>query len=157
MIFKPLNNHNKNIAQKLYKIWQESYIIEKEIIGAKIFPPLDRTISDFIKSKNNFYSYIEKNNLLGVIEIDCKADSIHIQSLVVSPNHFRKGIASKLIDKVFTLHKSLLYTVETGNDNDPAKKLYESKGARKVKVCMTEFGVKKIKFEKNERKISKLY
>lgn len=157
MIFKPLNNHKKNIAQKLYKIWQESYIIEKEIIGAKIFPPLDRTISDFIKSKNNFYSYIEKNNLLGVIEIDCKADYIHIQSLVVSPNHFRKGIASKLIDKVFTLHKSLLYTVETGNDNDPAKKLYESKGFRKVKVCMTEFGVKKIKFEKNERKISKLY
>ena len=149
MIFKPLNNHKKNIAQKLYEIWQESYIIEKEIIGAKIFPPLDRTISDFIKSKNNFYSYIEKNNLLGVIEIDCKADSIHIQSLVVSPNHFRKGIASKLIDKVFTLHKSLLYTVETGNDNDPAKKLYESKGFRKVKVCMTEFGVKKIKYEKN--------
>ena len=139
MIFKPLNNHKKNIAQKLYKIWQESYIIEKEIIGAKIFPPLDRTISHFIKSKNN---------LLGVIEIDCKADSVHIQSLVVSPNHFRKGIASKLIDKVFTLHKSLLYTVETGNDNDPAKKLYESKGFRKVKVCMTEFGVKKIKFEK---------
>ena len=157
MIFKPLNNHNKNIAQKLYKIWQESYIIEKEIIGAKIFPPLDRTISDFIKSKNSFYSYIEKNNLLGVIEIDCRANSIHIQSLVVSPNHFRKGIASKLIDKVFTLHKSLLYTVETGNDNDPAKKLYESKGFRKVKVCMTEFGVKKIKFEKNERRISKLY
>ena len=149
MIFKPLNNHKKNIAQKLYKIWQESYIIEKEIIGAKIFPPLDRTISDFIKSKNNFYSYIEKNNLLGVIEIDCRANSIHIQSLVVSPNHFRKGIASKLIDKVFNLHKSLLYTVETGNDNDPAKKLYKSKGFRKVKVCMTEFGVKKIKFEKN--------
>ena len=148
MIFKPLNNHKKNIAQKLYKIWQESYIIEKEIIGAKIFPPLDRTISDFIKSKNNFYSYIEKNNLLGVIEIDCRANSIHIQSLVVSPNHFRKGIASKLIDKVFNLHKSLLYTVETGNDNDPAKKLYKSKGFRKVKVCMTEFGVKKIKFEK---------
>ena len=97
------------------------------VIGATIFPPLDRTISDFIKSKNNFYSYIDKNNLLGVIEIDCKADSVHIQSLVVSPNHFRKGIASKLIDKVFTLHKSLLYTVETGNDNDPAKKLYESK------------------------------
>ena len=148
MIFKPLNNHKKNIAQKLYKIWQESYIIEKEIIGAKIFPPLDRTISDFIKSKNSFYSYIEKNNLLGVIEIDCRANSIHIQSLVVSPNHFRKGIASKLIDKVFNLHKSLLYTVETGNDNDPAKKLYKSKGFRKVKVCMTEFGVKKIKFEK---------
>ena len=148
MIFKPLNNHKKNIAQKLYEIWQESYIIEKEIIGAKIFPPLDRTISDFIKSKHSFYSYIEKNNLLGVIEIDCRANSIHIQSLVVSPNHFRKGIASKLIDKVFTLHKSLLYTVETGNDNDPAKKLYKSKGFRKVKVCMTEFGVKKIKFEK---------
>ena len=124
MIFKPLNNHKKNIAQKLYEIWQESYIIEKEIIGAKIFPPLDRTISDFIKSKNNFYSYIDKNNLLGVIEIDCKADSVHIQSLVVSPNHFRKGIASKLIDKVFTLHKSLLYTVENGTDNDPPKTLY---------------------------------
>ena len=148
MVFKRLYNKEIETANKLYDIWQKSYIIEKEIIGAKIFPPLDRTISDFIKSKNNFYSYVEQNDLLGVIEIDCKADSVHIQSLVVSPNHFRKGIASKLIDKVFNLHKSLLYTVETGNDNDPAKKLYESKGFRKVKVCMTEFGVKKIKFEK---------
>ena len=149
MVFKRLYNKEIETANKLYDIWQKSYIIEKEIIRAKIFPPLDRTISDFIKSKTNFYSYVEKNNLLGVIEIDCRANSIHIQSLVVSPDHFRKGIASKLIDKVFTLHKSLLYTVETGNDNDPAKKLYESKGFRKVKVCMTEFGVKKIKYEKN--------
>ena len=101
-----------------------------------------------MKSENDFQGYYENKELLGVIEINSKLNSIHLQSLVVDPNHFRKGIATKLINKVFDLYPSPTYTVETGNNNIPAKKLYESLGFKKCKVWIAEFGIEKIKYEK---------
>ena len=148
MIFKRLENKEIETAKKLYDIWQQSYIVEKELLGAVEFPPLNRLESDFIKSENNFQGFYENKELLGVVEIDSKMNSVHIQSLVVDPSHFRKGIATKLIQKVFDLYPSLTYTVETGNNNIPAKKLYESVGFRKSKVWNAEFGIEKIKYEK---------
>jgi ribosomal protein S18 acetylase RimI-like enzyme len=101
-----------------------------------------------MKSENDFQGLYEKKELLGVIEIAQKLNSVHLQSLVVDPNHFRKGIATKLINKVFDLYPSTTYTVETGNSNIPAKKLYESLGFKKYKVWIAEFGIEKIKYEK---------
>ena len=157
MLFKRIENKEIETAKKLYEIWQESYIVEKELLGAVDFPPLNRLTSDFMKSENDFQGLYEKKELLGVIEIAQKLNSVHLQSLVVDPNHFRKGIATKLINKVFDSYPSTTYTVETGNSNIPAKKLYESLGFKKCKVWIAEFGIEKIKYEKNEGRISKIY
>ena len=148
MLFKRIENKEIETAKKLYEIWQESYIVEKELLGAADFPPLNRLASDFMKSENDFQGLYEKKELLGVIEIAQKLNSVHLQSLVVDPNHFRKGIATKLINKVFDLYPATTYTVETGNSNIPAKKLYESLGFKKNKVWIAEFGIEKIKYEK---------
>ena len=148
MLFKRIENKEIETAKKLYKIWQESYIVEKELLGAADFPPLNRLASDFMESENDFLGLYEKKELLGVIEIAQKLNSVHLQSLVVDPNHFRKGIATKLINKVFDLYPATTYTVETGNSNIPAKKLYESLGFKKNKVWIAEFGIEKIKYEK---------
>ena len=148
MLFKRIENKEIETAKKLYEIWQESYIVEKELLGAADFPPLNRLASDFMKSENDFQGLYEKKELLGVIEIAQKLNSVHLQSLVVDPNHFRKGIATKLINKVFDLYPATTYTVETGNSNIPAKKLYESLGFKKNKVWIAEFGIEKIKYKK---------
>ncbi len=148
MLLKRIEHKELETAKKLYEIWQESYIVEKELLGVVDFPPLNRLASDFVKSKNDFQGLYEKKELLGVIEIAQKLNSVHLQSLVVDPNHFRKGIATKLINKVFDLYPATTYTVETGNSNIPAKKLYESLGFKKNKVWIAEFGIEKIKYKK---------
>ena len=73
MEFKNLNNKKKEIAKALFNIWQKSYIIEKEIIGASIFPPLDRSENDFLKSKNNFYGIYESKEL-GSVPVNFLSD-----------------------------------------------------------------------------------
>tara|TARA_B100000902_G_scaffold105005_1_gene107162 strand:+ start:83 stop:532 length:450 start_codon:yes stop_codon:yes gene_type:complete len=148
LLLKRIEHKELETAKKLYEIWQESYIVEKELLGVVDFPPLNRLASDFVKSKNDFQGLYEKKELLGVIEIAQKLNSVHLQSLVVDPNHFRKGIATKLINKVFDLYPATTYTVETGNSNIPAKKLYESLGFKKNKVWIAEFGIEKIKYKK---------
>ena len=146
--FKKINNLSIKNAEKLFDIWQASYVIEKNMLGAKVFPPLNRTAHDFVCSTNDFFSIISDSNYLGVIEILTEKEAIHIQSLVVSPAHFRKGVGSKLITTVLNLYDTSSFTVETGFDNLPAKKLYESFEFKMKRVWMTKFGVKKIRYQK---------
>ena len=82
-----LEHSDQLVAESIYNIFQLSYKVEAEILGVSQFPPLNRKISDFMKSENLFYAYKIKNKILGVVEIENK-DSVHIQSLVVDPVFF---------------------------------------------------------------------
>ena len=143
-----VNNAKNKVAKKLYEIWQKSYLIEKKILNSKKFPPLERNLEDFKTSKNHFYAILTMDDFLGVIEIDHNTNSTHVQSLVVDPIYFRKGIASKLLNKIFEIYKSSTYTVETGFNNNPAKQLYIKTGFKKIHVWNTSYGVKKIRMQK---------
>lgn len=132
-------------AEKLFLIWQASYKIEAEILQATNFPPLSRTVQNFIESTTYFYSYNEEQSLAAVIELDKRDKSIHIQSLVVSPNHFRKGIASILLKYVLEENEKADFTVETGVDNIPAINLYLKSGFIEDMQYDTDHGVRKIK------------
>ena len=146
-MIEKVNCKEEEVAEQLYSIWQASYPIEKEMIGAEVFPPLDRTVLDFQSTENVFYAYIVKDEFAGVIEVARIEDYIHLQSLVVHPAHFRKGIATALIKYAMKTHTSAKYSVETGFENVPAKRLYESFAFRETKVYDTGYGVKKIRFE----------
>ncbi len=56
-----------------------------------------------------------------------------ICSFVVDPEHFRKGVASSLLDHVLTKRDWTKAVVETGADNLPAIRLYEKFGFKEEK------------------------
>ena len=91
MVIK-INNKETKIAEEIRAIFQVSYAVEAEILKAVDFPPLKRTVSQFVNSNSEFYAYYLTRNIAGVIEIDNHQDISHIQSLVVDPKYFRKGI-----------------------------------------------------------------
>jgi ribosomal protein S18 acetylase RimI-like enzyme len=146
-MIEKVNHKREEVAEQLYTIWQASYLVEKEMIGAEVFPPLDRLVHDFQGAENVFYAYVINHEFTGVIEVAQIEDYIHLQSLVVHPAHFKKGIATVLIKHVMETHTSAKYSVETGYENVPAKRLYESFEFRETKVYDTDYGVKKIRFE----------
>ena len=51
-------------AEQLFRLWQDSYIIEKQIIEASIFPPLNRKVNDFLNSENEFFFVVNVNTHL---------------------------------------------------------------------------------------------
>ena len=112
------------------------------------FPPLKRTVSQFLKSNSEFYAYYLIENIAGVIEIENHKNLTHIQSLVVYPKYFRNGIGSKLVQFILDNYKSKIFTVETGIDNHPAIKLYKSFGFQEQEQWDTNHGVRKVRFEK---------
>ena len=147
MIIK-INNKRNKIAKEILDIFQASYAVEAEMLKAIDFPPLKRTISQFLNSNSEFYAYYLTQNIAGVIEIKNNQDLTHIQSLVVYPKYFRNGIGSKLVQFILGAYKSKIFTVETGIDNHPAIKLYKSFGFQEQEQWDTNHGVRKVRFEK---------
>ena len=74
---------------------------------------------------------------------------MHIQSLVVDPSHFRKGIARKLITFILNHFDSHQFTVETGKNNPPARKLYEGFGFQLVKTYVAAENITKVRYQRS--------
>ena len=146
MIYK-INNHKKEVAEKIHSIFQVSYAVEAKILKVVDFPPLKRQVSQFLQSENHFYAYKKNKEMAAVIEIDNNKNTTHIQSLVVYPKYFRQGIASKLVAFILKNYESEIFTVETGADNVPAIKLYQSFNFKETKQYDAEFNIRKIKLE----------
>ena len=147
MIIK-INNKENEIAEEIRAIFQVSYAVEAEMLKAVDFPPLKRTVAQFLNSNSEFYAYYLIENIAGVIEIENHEDLTHIQSLVVYPKYFRNGIGSKLVQFILDTYKSRIFTVETGIDNHPAIKLYKSFGFQEQEQWDTDHGIRKVRFEK---------
>ena len=147
MIIK-INNKENKIAEEIRAIFQASYAVEAKMLKAIDFPPLQRTVSQFLKSDSEFYAYYLTKNIAGVIEIENDEDLTHIQSLVVYPKYFRNGIGRKLVQFILDNYKAKTFTVETGIDNHPAIKLYKSVGFQEQEQWDTNHGVRKVRFEK---------
>ena len=143
-----INNKRNRIAKEIRDIFQVSYTVEAEILKAIDFPPLKRTISQFLSSNSEFYAYYLTQNIAGVIEVKNNQDLTHIQSLVVYPKYFRNGIGSKLVQFILDTYKSKIFTVETGLGNHPAIKLYKSFDFQEQGQWDTNHGVRKVRFEK---------
>ncbi|SNT13044.1 Acetyltransferase (GNAT) domain-containing protein [Ekhidna lutea] len=144
-----LNHKDETVAKRIRTVFQASYAVEAKLLKAENnFPPLQRPIDEFIKTDNSFYGFHQGVTLAAVMEIKEDGDSAHIQSLVVDPVFFRKGIASKLLGFLFENFDAKIFTVETGAENGPAIALYERFGFTLMKKWMTEFGIEKVRFEK---------
>jgi len=143
-----INNKNKEITNKIRDVFQASYAVEAKLLNTIDFPPLSRKVSQFINSNSEFYAYYQSNDIIGIVEVKNQQELTHIQSLVVDPKHFRKGIGRKLIQ--FTLEKDItkVFNVETGLKNTPALKLYESFNFKEEKQWNTNHGVRKVRFKK---------
>ncbi|GJM31669.1 MAG: hypothetical protein DHS20C18_06700 [Saprospiraceae bacterium] len=147
-----LQNNDKEISIKIRSVFQASYAVEAKLLNATEFPPLKRTLDSYLKSSNAFFGYWKNQELAGVIEISHDENATAINSLVVAPKFFRRGIARKLIEFVFSTYDSKLFVVETGVKNEPAIELYRKFDFKEVKQWNTEHGIKKIQFEKRINK-----
>jgi len=148
MMIQKLNHTNVDVAQKIKNIFQISYAVEAGLLGAIDFPPLTRSLADFLKSETDFYGYFRGNELAAVTEIKSENNNTHIQSLVVDPYYFRQGIGKKLVAFIFETYNTTFFSVETGFANIPAILLYKKFGFIETKQWDTDHGIRKVRFKK---------
>ena len=146
-MIQKLDHTNLAIATRMRVVCQESYAVEAKLLNAVNFPPLQRPLENYIKSKTTFFGYHIKEIIVGIIEVSTIEKATHINSLVVSPHYFRQGIGRQLMKYVLQDFSSKVFTVETGLKNIPASKLYTSFHFKEVKQWDTDHGVRKIRFK----------
>ena len=151
-MIEKLQNKNIEMSKKIHSLFQISYTMEAKLLNTKYFPPLNRLLENYVESSTVFFGYLKNEKLVGIIEIDHNDNQTQINSLVVDPKFFRQGIARKLMEFVFETFDSNLFVVETGVKNKPASELYKKLDFKEVKQWNTDFGIKKIKFERRINK-----
>lgn len=139
-----LENSNDIVANQIYTVFQKSYKVEAQLINVLAFPPLSRSAKNIADSTTSFYGYFIDDTIVGVIEITISHGQLDIHSLTVDPNHFRKGIADKLIHFVLNSFNVSTGTVETAVVNKPAIKLYEKHGFVECKRWIPSHGIEKL-------------
>ncbi len=142
-----LNHKLAIIAKQIFEVFQISYAVEAQLLKATDFPPLKRTANAIQQSTTIFYGYKVNGALAAVMELDISDSGIHICSLVVDPNYFRKGIGRKLVSFAKDMGQGKTITVETGLANNPAITLYKRAGFVETRQYLTDVGIWKIAFK----------
>lgn len=149
-ITKLVNSEN-HCAQLIRSVFQNSYKIEANLIGAVKFPPLARTAHDIQETNRSFYGLWIKSRLAGVVEVELSDFKLEISSLAVEPDFFRQSVASDLIKFLF---QSLapkagceVAYVETAERNLPAIKLYQKFGFTIIKTWIPDHGIRKVRLK----------
>ncbi|MEJ8544713.1 GNAT family N-acetyltransferase [Brevibacillus borstelensis] len=120
-----INFADTDTIQKLFDLQKAAYQVEAELINFFDIPPLKESFQDFQQCGEEFFGYFIDNELAGAISYTVENGELTICRMVVDPNHFRKGIAQKLLSAL-ELHNAdcSSYKVATGRENTPAKNLY---------------------------------
>jgi ribosomal protein S18 acetylase RimI-like enzyme len=131
----PLDHSIEAVAQAIHTVQMAAYTQEASLLGVKNFPPLHRTVAEIVQSGESYFGVYESENLVGALGLGLgqRGHGKNINSLVVLPNHQRRGIASALLAKVVAQHGTEVLTVQTGAKNLPALALYSRFGFREIK------------------------
>ncbi|NGZ77896.1 GNAT family N-acetyltransferase [Saccharibacillus alkalitolerans] len=119
------------LVHRLLQLQTTAYRLEAKLIGFDEIPPLADTFETLKRSSDTFYGYTAKSGeLAGAVAVEEEMPGeLTLTRMMVHPDFFRQGIASRLIEYVFAHYPDFsVYIVSTGSRNRPAMRLYEKFG-----------------------------
>ncbi len=139
-----LDHSSESVANQIYDVFQLSYKVEASLVGVEDFPPLRRSASDIQSSSSQFLGQWTGVNLVAVVEYAHGGEDLSIDSLVVHPQYFRRGLASQLLQSLLAKVQWQIAYVETAAANNPALVLYQKFEFSESKRWKTADGIDKV-------------
>lgn len=143
-MIRALCNHSPEVADEIHRIFQLSYAQEAAILGIEYLPPLRRTRLEIQSAGSSFLGSWQRSKLAAVLEYKFEDQELCIDSLVVEPKFFRRGLASRLLETALNTLEWRIAKVETAAANGPAISLYSRFGFEIIREWCTPEGVNKI-------------
>jgi ribosomal protein S18 acetylase RimI-like enzyme len=123
------NIREQSVAIQIYALQRAAYTVEAQLIGSGDFPPLRETLAALCHCADSFLVYVEDGLIIGCLSYEETGTGFTISRLVVSPRHFRRGIASALLRTLENrLPPGSVVCALTADLNEPAIKAYEKQG-----------------------------
>ena len=148
-MIRKIDIRNPKLAEEVLSVQIPSYKVEAQLIDFYDIPPLRDSVSSLQRCAETFYGFYLDGELSGVISIKAEEGLIDIHRLMVHPQHFRKGIAKRLLDFIESVgegNEALI--VSTGSRNAPAISFYEKNGFIKTGETKVMEGISITSFKK---------
>ncbi len=140
-----LDHYSESVAIQIHDVFQLSYKIEARLVGVDDFPPLRREVSLIQSSSSQFFGQRIEGDLAAVIEFTKSERDLSIDSLVVHPQYFRRGLASQLLRSLLAKIPWQNAFVDTAAANNPAIELYRKFGFSESERWKTAEGIEKVR------------
>ena len=144
-----LNHREPPVAARIHAILFAAYRVEAALLQAEVFPPLSRTRGDVRRSANEFFGYLARRRIVGILELEAGGASgapVTIAALGVEPGYFRRGIGRALVRFALARVNGAV-RVTTGAGNEPALALYRQFGFRVVGRSRSAHGIELVDLE----------
>lgn len=126
-----LNLQDELTLDDLWSLQHKAYRLEAEIIGFRDIPPLLETREMLTRVQEEFYGCLDDTEeLLGAVAVmEESPGKLTVTRMMVSPDHFRQGVAGRLLEYIFDRYAQMeQFIVSTGKLNLPAVQLYTKHG-----------------------------
>ncbi|MEL7534278.1 MAG: GNAT family N-acetyltransferase [Bacteroidota bacterium] len=141
MQIETLAHKEAHQAQAIWRLRQQSYQIEADLIEVADFPPLSRTWQEIAASPRLFVGCRFAERLVALAEYSIEHGILEISSLIVSPDYFRQGYADRLMAYLLALAAWTEAIVDTAQANQPAIGLYQKWGFVETNRWLPEHGI----------------
>ena len=135
------------VADEIHALFQRAYKKEAELIGAGVFPPLLRTADNIRMADTQFFGCWGERGLVSVAEVEERAGELTLCSLLVDPELFRRGLASRLLAFILASFSWHRIVVETAAANRPAIALYQGFGFVEIDRWEAPYEIAKVRLE----------
>jgi ribosomal protein S18 acetylase RimI-like enzyme len=117
------------VAAAVLALQRRSYMVEAQLIGSELIPPLTETPAELQGCEERFLGAFVDERLAGLVSWKLDAGTIDIHRLAVDPAFFRRGIGGALVRAALAAEPHAKRAiVQTGAVNEPAKALYRREG-----------------------------
>jgi GNAT superfamily N-acetyltransferase len=123
----PLRHKEPMIAQAITALQRRSYRAEADLIGFADLPPLRESPAELMQSIERFFGIRTPSGLMALVAVEDSPGQVLISRLCVSPDHTRRGFATRLVRHVLA-DADAPVVVETAAANLPALSLYRQLG-----------------------------
>ncbi|WP_340025777.1 GNAT family N-acetyltransferase [Paenibacillus sp. FSL K6-1096] len=150
-----LNLQDEFTLDDLWSLQHKAYRLEAEMIGFHDIPPLQETREMLSRVKEEFYGCVDDaEELLGAVAVmEESPGKLTVTRMMVSPDHFRQGVAGRLLEYIFDRYAQMeQFIVSTGKLNLPAVKLYNKHGFIPVQSEEVAPGVELLEFHRAGRR-----
>jgi ribosomal protein S18 acetylase RimI-like enzyme len=121
-----VNHRDLGTAQRIHDLMALAHAQEAALLQQHKVAPWAQTLQDIQSADEFFLVVTEAKDWCGLISVrpDDEPGQINIASLVVHPEHQRKGVASTLLTAALQRGHGAVFSVSTTAANAPALALY---------------------------------
>lgn len=141
-MFRQFYLSDVNVTLATTKDAKQLYELNKKML--QIYYSLNEFSNFIVNPEYIVYKVVYKKNIIGYLLAHIKSNSVHICSFAVDDDYLRKGIGTKLLDKVTQFTKDIdfnILSLYVKTDNFNAIECYKKNGFTKQKIMKWYYGI----------------